>query len=708
MGMKRNSFAWAMSMVIATALSCTGCSDSGSSNSSEASAAHATTSISAEALSSLDGAYDADDFTDQYDTFDAKLQCKGDTVTVTGNTDAVQVDGQHVTISEGGVYAVTGTLENGQLEIAGSEKVKLYLDGVSITSEEGPAIVCNNEKRTILSLAPDTENVLTGGSKDGDTASDADETEDTDTEAETAGIYAADSLTINGAGSLTVQAPYGNGIVSDQHLRLTGGTITVDAANNGMKGKDSLTMYDGTVTITAGNDGMKSTKTEDESKGYVVTSGGSVTISANGDGIQSETLLQIEGGTIQVETTGEVASSSGQDAFDPGQGGMPGGNGDAPTPPDGADFSQMPQDAQVHDGSMPEPPTGQPDGTAQNGGTPPELPSGAGTGQTPPDSNAAPGQQETDASSTQTTAEQDSSSTTTTTTADQDASSKGLKAGGDLVITGGTISVTSTDHAVHAAGNGSISGASMQIDSDQKGISVHGDLTIDGADTEIVIDRCTEGVESKATLSVEDGTIRILDASDDGLNTGGTTGDHTMTINGGYLYVNAKGDGLDSNGSLVFHGGVVVVSGPVSGADGSLDSDGTMVYNGGIVMGLSSRGMMEYPESGCLVATNLEASAGDSIAVVAEDGTVLSVFQTEKAVSDLIYASADASSDSCQIVIGGTYDGTLNADGYGTGGTITGGTAVTASDASSMPQQGGGGAGGSFGFGGGGQTPPNA
>ena len=59
-------------------------------------------------------------------------------------------------------------------------------------------------------------------------------------------------------------------------------------------------------------------------------------------------------------------------------------------------------------------------------------------------------------------------------------------------------------------------------------------------------------------------------------------------------------------------------------------------------------------------------------------------------------------------MIGGTYDGTLNADGYGTGGTITGGTAVTASDASSMPQQGGGGAGGSFGFGGGGQTPPNA
>ena len=181
MGMKRNSFAWAMSMVIATALSCTGCSDSGSSNSSEASAAHATTSISAEALSSLDGAYDADDFTDQYDTFDAKLQCKGDTVTdysryknhgKFGAKEQWQIDGQHVTISEGGVYAVTGTLENGQLEIAGSEKVKLYLDGVSITSEEGPAIVCNNEKRTILSLAPDTENVLTGGSKDGDTASD--------------------------------------------------------------------------------------------------------------------------------------------------------------------------------------------------------------------------------------------------------------------------------------------------------------------------------------------------------------------------------------------------------------------------------------------------------------------------------------------------------------------------------------------------------
>ena len=142
-------------------------------------------------------------------------------------------------------------------------------------------------------------------------------------------------------------------------------------------------------------------------------------------------------------------------------------------------------------------------------------------------------------------------------------------------------------------------------------------------------------------------------------------------------------------------------------------------------MGLSSRGMMEYPESGCLVATNLEASAGDSIAVVAEDGTVLSVFQTEKAVSDLIYASADASSDSCQIVIGGTYDGTLNADGYGTGDKEAEEKfkeAAEAYEVLSDPEkkskydqfghaafeQGGGGAGGSFGFGGGGQTPPNA
>ena len=51
-------------------------------------------------------------------------------------------------------------------------------------------------------------------------------------------------------------------------------------------------------------------------------------------------------------------------------------------------------------------------------------------------------------------------------------------------------------------------------------------------------------------MNIIGGEIRILDATDDGLNTGGAdSGSHAMTISGGYIYVNASGDGVDSNGT---------------------------------------------------------------------------------------------------------------------------------------------------------------
>lgn len=173
------------------------------------------------------------------------------------------------------------------------------------------------------------------------------------------------------------------------------------------------------------------------------------------------------------------------------------------------------------------------------------------------------------------------------------------------------------------------SGTTLEITSDNKGISSHGDLEISGGD--ITIHSCTEGVESKAEMTISGGNVRILDASDDGLNTGGSdSGSYAMTITGGTL------------------------------------------------LALSSKGMMEYPESGCLIATNCNAAAGEQISIVDKNGTVLATLQSPKAVSDVIYGIGDSDSADYTIVTGGTYDGTLNEDGYGEGGSVSGGTEVTA------------------------------
>ena len=56
-----------------------------------------------------------------------------------------------------------------------------------------------------------------------------------------------------------------------------------------------------------------------------------------------------------------------------------------------------------------------------------------------------------------------------------------------------------------------------------------------------------------------------------------------MTFNGGYTYVNAAGDGLDSNGNISFNGGYVFVS-QTGGGNGPLDcgdSNNSITYSGG-------------------------------------------------------------------------------------------------------------------------------
>ena len=206
---KEQNRAWAMTMAVAAVLLCSGCTESAASSTAQTTVTGTTTatpeqenetivteetsSVTATPLTNTEQRvdYDEDDYTSTYDTFDAEIQLSGSTAEITGSSDAVRVADNLVTIQKGGTYRISGTWENGQLRVTGSEKVKLYLDGVSITNPNGAAILCENEKRTILSLAAGTENMVS----DGTAAASAEEP---------AAIYTKDKLTINGTGALLV------------------------------------------------------------------------------------------------------------------------------------------------------------------------------------------------------------------------------------------------------------------------------------------------------------------------------------------------------------------------------------------------------------------------------------------------------------------------------------------------------------------------
>ena len=106
----------------------------------------------------------------------------------------------------------------------------------------------------------------------------------------------------------------------------------------------------------------------------------------------------------------------------------------------------------------------------------------------------------------------------------------------------------------------------------------------------LIVDADNEGVEVKyGHLTINGGVFHIT-AGDDPLNVS-EDGVGVLTMNDGYVYSavrnapGGEGDGIDSNGWIIFNGGTAINLAHPTSQDGGIDSDMGSIINGGVIVG---------------------------------------------------------------------------------------------------------------------------
>ena len=559
----------------------------------------------------------------------------GETAAVTGA--GAVADGSAVTVTAAGTYLIQGSTANGQLivDTTDEEKITLLLNGVSLSCCAGPAVLVKSApKKVVISTVAGSVNLLSDGS---------DYIVPDEEQAEggiypNACVYSCEDLELIGDGELHITGNADKGINTKDDLKIKGGTLTVTSVGVGIRANDSLEMSGGTVTVHAGGDGVKTANTETEDKGFLTVEGGSLYITAKGDGLSAATDLMVSGGNLVLTTTDTDGVVLEESAGNPTSSSMGGG------------FGGM-------------------------GGGRPGGPGGMGES-----------------------------------SADKAAiSAKGLKAAGLLTVSGGSVTVVAQDDGIHSDSDVHSAGGSVHIRAADDGIHAEKELTVSGG--VLTVAQSYEGLEA-LHINILGGTNRIT-ASDDGANAtngmgggmmgpGGTPpggfpggrpriGDSSasstatteipvLTFAGGYTVFNAAGDGIDSNGNIVISGGTVIVYGPTDNGNGPIDSgDGgySVTISGGMLLAVGSSGMAESAENAgqaVLAASwrNGGISAGETIGIVDSDGKVLAAFELPKAISSIVFSSADLTAgETYSIVGGGSTTGTAT-DGVIDPSTYTG------------------------------------
>ena len=471
-------------------------------------------------------------------------QAQNVSVVYTGDTAVVTADGianQYLTITQSGAhvsiaqssdlgteitYNLSGTSTDGEFYMSGSYKATIELNDLTLTNAtpvySGAAVHIQNGKRIKVKVVTGTLNSLVdaaSGSQKGC-------------------LYIKGHAEFAQQGTLNIVGNVKHGIKAGEYITLKNATLNITSAvGDGISCNQYFLMESGNVNISGtGDDGIQcdldgDTSTgetadhEDEDSGNIYIEDGILVITCNATaakGIKAAGDMNISGGDITIITTGkgmwdtddlETKAACGLSAD--GNMNISGGALNLTSTGSGGKGMKCDSVLTITDGFITVTTSG---GLYYNNGT---------------------------------TENTNYTGNTDHVSSDYYSSPKGIKAGlkiqngnsytysGGIVISGGTISVTTTGT------NG-------------------------------------EGIESKNYLNINGGEIYV-NAYDDGINSA-----QDMTITDGYVYSRAtNNDGLDANGNLYINGGLVYAIGsrsPELAIDANSEEGKRVYINGGVII----------------------------------------------------------------------------------------------------------------------------
>ena len=226
-----------------------------------------------------------------------------------------------VHITKAGKYILKGSLSKGQIAVDLGKDAKddetavvtLVLDGADISCSVAPAVIfyrvyeCGDKedpKRDVDTSKAGANVILSKGSVNNVSGS------------YVAKIYDPETVELNEAGTKVEDAEklhkYDGAFYSKMSMNISGeGTLNIAAQNEGLGTEMHLTINGGTINIDSGNDGIN---TNEDEVSVTTINGGEVNINVNGktgegDGIDSNGWIVINGGKVFAQACANSADS---------------------------------------------------------------------------------------------------------------------------------------------------------------------------------------------------------------------------------------------------------------------------------------------------------------------------------------------------------------------------------------------------------------